>query len=115
METADKRSQVKVYLDSFYSLFMYKKKIAVNFGQVLKFYRERAELSQLDLAILSKVAASTIQKAEVNLITPSDKNKHRLADALKLNPKEHALLCGVNLYIDGLDLNSSTLKEKDER
>ena len=68
MERTDKGSQDQVYLDSFYSLFMYKKKIAVNFGQVLKFYRERAELSQLDLAILSKVAASTIQKAEVNLI-----------------------------------------------
>lgn len=94
---------------------MYKKKIKVTFGQTLKFYRERAELSQLDLALLSKVAASTIQKAEINMIAPSDKNKHRLADALKLNPKEHALLCGVNLYIDGLDLNSTNLKEKDER
>lgn len=93
---------------------MSNKKTEVEFSAILKFFRNRAGLSQLDLSLISNVATSTIEKLEMNERKASDKVKHKLAEALKLNSKEQALLCGVNLYRDDFEIDKLKIMIKSE-
>lgn len=67
-------------------------------GQKLKFYRERAELSQFELEKLADLSFGSLSKMEVGNINPSNKTLIKIADALNLNPHETAYLLGANTY-----------------
>jgi len=67
-------------------------------GQKIKFFRERNELTQLQLAQESGIDLSTIARIENDTQNPDKETISLIATALFLNAKETAYLFDVNIY-----------------
>lgn len=67
-------------------------------GSKLRFFRERNELTQLELAEESGLDLSTVTRIENDTQNPDKETLYILANALFLNAKETAYLFGINIY-----------------
>ncbi len=68
-------------------------------ARVLKEYRERYGISQLDLCVKAGISQTAVADIERGAITnPRVETLIKLAQALELNSKETADLMGVNIY-----------------
>lgn len=64
-------------------------------GQKLKYFRKRAGLSQLDLGTEAHMAEGSVSRMENGLINPSKETIFKIADLLKLNPRELDYITGI--------------------
>ncbi|MBD3280384.1 helix-turn-helix domain-containing protein [Candidatus Dojkabacteria bacterium] len=68
-------------------------------GKILKSYRERSGISQLDLSEKAGVSSTSVADIERGAIKdPRISTLVSIAEALELTPKESADLMGINLY-----------------
>jgi transcriptional regulator with XRE-family HTH domain len=67
-------------------------------GERIRFYRKRAELSQVQLEILAGIATGTITRIERNAIDPTKETIAKIGVALSLDTREMAYLYEINLY-----------------
>jgi len=68
------------------------------FGEKIRFFRNRARMSQMDIEVEADIAYGTVSKIERNLIDPTKETIHKIAIALNLSGKEIADLFDINLY-----------------
>jgi len=68
-------------------------------AKVLKEYRERCGISQLELSIKAGISQTAVGEIECgNILNPRVETLIKIAQALELEPKETADLIGINLY-----------------
>lgn len=67
-------------------------------GERIRFFRKRAELSQLDLELEANLAIGSLTKLEANIHEAGHDVMKRIIVALRLNRKESAYLFGINMY-----------------
>lgn len=83
-----------------------KQHLQPSMGEKIKFYRQRLEMSQEDLALKAEVGLATLSELENSIRQPELKTIHKLSHALGLSPREIAYVFGVNLYISDVKRKS---------
>ena len=73
-------------------------KTALKIGDMVKFYRMRANLSKKELAKSASIPLDILLQIESNTVIPDLKTIHKIANSLKLGSKDLSLMLGVNLY-----------------
>jgi transcriptional regulator with XRE-family HTH domain len=68
-------------------------------GERIRFFRQRAELSQLQLELKSGVSVGSLTRIERNIVSPTKETIAKLAVVLNLDAKELAYLYEINLYL----------------
>jgi transcriptional regulator with XRE-family HTH domain len=73
-------------------------KTALKLGEMIKFYRQRANIKQEELDALCNLDLGTISKIESSQNIPTLHTVHKIAGALNLSAKDLSYMLGVNLY-----------------
>lgn len=68
-----------------------------SFGKLLRTYRKRANISQLDFEKKTGLPIGSLNKFEIDLLVPDDRTIQRIAKLLKLSHEETALLKNVDV------------------
>lgn len=69
-------------------------------GEIIKFYRKRSELSQLQLETEAGLASGSLTRIEKGVVDPSKQTIAKIGKALKLSSEELAYIFKINLYIN---------------
>lgn len=69
-------------------------------GEIIKFYRKRSELSQLQLETEAGLASGSLTRIEKGGVDPSKQTIAKIGKALKLSSEELAYIFKINLYIN---------------
>lgn len=75
----------------------------LDYGNKIKYFRKRAEISQLQLEVLINASFGSISRIENGLTNPTKETLFAIANALKLNSLETINLFGITLEDKGLD------------
>ncbi len=67
-------------------------------GEIIKFYRKRAEFSQSQLEVEAGLALGALTRIERNVVSPSKETISKIGKALNLSSMELAYLFKINLY-----------------
>jgi len=67
-------------------------------GDKIKYYRQRAKKSQLDLELETGLSTGTISRIENGNINPTKETLTRIAERLSLKPSEIAYLLGLHIF-----------------
>ncbi len=71
-------------------------------GERIKFFRQRAEISQIQLELRAGISVGSLTRIERNKVSPTKETIAKIGTVLKLNAMELAYLYEVNLYIKRL-------------
>lgn len=71
-------------------------------GERIKFFRQRAEISQIQLELRAGISVGSLTRIERNKVSPTKETIAKIGTVLKLNAMELAYLYEVNLYIKQL-------------
>ncbi len=71
-------------------------------GERIKFFRQRAEISQLQLELRAGISVGSLTRIERNKVSPTKETIAKIGAILKLNAMELAYLYEVNLYLNKL-------------
>lgn len=74
------------------------KRTSLTIGEKIRFFRQRSELTQMELELEAKLGVGTVNKIESGQNKPMPRTIHKIALALNLDGKETAYLLGVNFY-----------------
>lgn len=70
----------------------------ITLGEKIRFFRKRAQVSQLDLELLANIGEGSICRIEKNVINPSKETLIKIATALDLSAIETGYMFDINLY-----------------
>lgn len=93
-------------------LIIMKKVDPAQIATSIKYFRQRAGLSQMELEINANISHGSISRIENVEVEPSIETRFKIAEVLDLTIKETAYLMGINLYDKTIIKSNSLIGER---